>query len=337
MSRIDDKKLHGYGTSMIPELTNLQVNAAGGFRGVFAIPPSPFSSSGELDEQSLQRCVDFSIRSGAHGLVGPVNASEFTVLTDDERFRIAEILVGETGGRVPVIIGVSAASQEAAVRFTHHAASVGADAVIAMPPYIRHPSSEGAMAFYRAIAAAADPLPVWIQHYLPPLGMDLATTSMASMLRDIPGVQYVKEEGPDALHVMTAIRELAGPALKGIMGGMAGRYLLEEYRRGACGTMPACEAIDVHVQIWNALDRGDDGLADELHRRLLPLLNYEAMYSFTVYKEVLVRRGVIASARTRMPGVAPLDQENHRELDRLLDELAPLFNPAHAKAAVDGS
>ncbi len=306
------------------------------FRGVFAIPPSPFTASGELDEDSLRSCIEFSIRSGAHGLVGPVNASEFTVLSDDERVRVAEILVEETAGRVPVVVGVSAASQEAAVRFTHHAATSGADAVIAMPPYIRHPSSDGVVAFYQAIAAAADPLPVWIQHYVPPLGMDLPATLVASMLREIPGAQYVKEEGPDALHVMSAIRELAGPALKGIMGGMAGRYLLEEFRRGASGTMPACEAIDVHVQIWNALDRGDEAVAGELHRRLLPLLNYEALYSFTVYKEVLVRRGVIASARTRMPGVAPLDRENHRELDRLLDELSPLFNLAHAKAATDG-
>lgn len=35
--------------------------------------------------------------------------------------------------------------------------------------------------------------------------------------------------------------------LKGIMGGKAGRQLLDEHRRGACGTMPACEAADVHA------------------------------------------------------------------------------------------
>ncbi len=306
------------------------------FRGVFAIPPSPFSPSGNLDEGSLESCVEFSIKSGAHGLVGPVNASEFTVLTDDERFRVAEILVSASKGRVPVIVGVSAPSQEGAVRFAHHAVSVGADAVIAMPPYVRHPSSDGVVAFYRAVATAAHPLPVWIQHYVPPLGMDLAPTLVASMLRDIPGVEYVKEEGVDALHVMTAIREQAGAALKGIMGGMAGRYLVEEYRRGACGTMPACEVIDVHVQIWDALEGGDESGARELHRRLLPLLNYESMYSFTVYKEVLVRRGVIASARTRMPGVTPLDRENKRELDRLLDDLSGLFASSRLEASADG-
>ena len=197
-----------------------------------------------------------------------------------------------------------------------------------MPPYIRHPTADGAAEFYAQLAAAASPLPVWIQHYIPPQGMTMAPARIAQMLREIAGVDYVKEESLNALHVITALRELAGPALKGVMGGMAGRYLIEEYRRGACGTMPACEAIDVHVQVWNALERGDEVAARELHCRLLPLLTYEAMYSFTVYKEVLVRRGVIASATTRMPGVAPLDRENRYELDRLLSELAPLFQLA---------
>ncbi len=298
------------------------------FRGVFAIPPTPFTSSGLLDEDSLRQCIEFTIGGGAHGVVGPVNASEFSVLMDDERMRVAEILVEQTAGRLPVVLGVSAASLEAAVRFARHAVALHADAVIAMPPYVRHPTDDGAVEFYTQLAAAASPLPVWIQHYIPPQGMTIAPARIAQMLREIAGIDYVKEESLNALHVMTALRELAGSALKGVMGGMAGRYLIEEYRRGACGTMPACEAIDLHAQVWNALERADEVAARELHRRLLPLLTYEAMYSFTVYKEVLVRRGVIASATTRMPGVAPLDRENRYELDRLLSELAPFFQLA---------
>ena len=49
------------------------------------------------------------------------------------------------------------------------------------------------------------------------------------------------------------------------------------------------------------------------------------MYSFTIYKEVLLRRGVIACARTRVPGAGQLDAENHRELDAILRDLDPLL------------
>jgi dihydrodipicolinate synthase/N-acetylneuraminate lyase len=295
------------------------------FRGVFAIPPTPFDDAGNVDEASLRRCVDFCVAAGAHGIVTPVNASEAIALTDAERLRVAEFAVEQAAGRVPVIIGVSGVSTASSALYSRHAAEVGADAVMAMPPYVRHPPAGEIFDFYAEVARAADPLPVWVQDYVGPVGTPMAPPLLARLLAEIPGVGYIKEETAQAPQVMTAVRELAGDTLKGMMGGMAGRYLLEEYRRGACGTMPACEVADAHVAVWNALDAGDADEARRLHTMLLPLLNYEAMFSFTIYKEVLLRRGVIASAKTRVPGAGTLDAENHRELDILLRDLEPLL------------
>ena len=84
------------------------------------------------------------------------------------------------------------------------------------------------------------------------------------------------------------------------MGGVAGRYLIDEYRRGACGTMPACEATDVHVQVWEALEAGDERRARDLFNRLLPLLNFEARMP-GVYKA-----GAQAARRDRLRLPAPL-------------------------------
>ena len=161
----------------------------------------------------------------------------------------------------------------------------------------------------------------------------MSAALLARLLREIDGVEYLKEESAYAPQVMSDVSARAGAALKGMMGGMAGRYLLEEFRRGACGTMPACEVADAHVRVWQALERGDEAEARRLHTLLLPLLNFEAMYSFTVYKEVLLRRGVIASARTRVPGAGVLDAENHRELDLLLRGLESLLSTAPVAGA----
>jgi dihydrodipicolinate synthase/N-acetylneuraminate lyase len=295
------------------------------FRGVFAIPVTPFDERGEVDEASLARCVDYCVAAGAHGIVGPVNASESIVLTDAERLVVTEVLVKSTRGRIPVIIGVSGVSTESAALYARHAAGVGADAVMAMPPYVKHAGADELLDFYKTVAHAAQGLPVWIQNYVAPIGTPTAATKIAEILRTIPEVSYLKEETALAPQAMSRTRELAGDGLKGMMGGMAGRYLLEEHRRGSCGTMPACEVVEAHVQVWNALDRGDADEARRLHNRLLPLLNYEAMYSFTVYKEILYRRGVISSPRTRVPGAGRLDAENGKELDLLLRDLEPML------------
>jgi dihydrodipicolinate synthase/N-acetylneuraminate lyase len=303
------------------------------FRGVFAIPPTPFDDADNVDEPSLRRCVDFCVEAGAHGIVAPVNASESIALTDVERLRVTDILVEHAARRVPVVIGVSGVSTAASVLYARAAARSGADAVIAMPPYVKHAPADEIYDFYASVARAADPLPVWIQDYIAPIGTPMPVPLLARLLREIPGVDYLKEETALAPQTMSSVRDQAGSNLKGIMGGMAGRYLLEEYRRGACGTMPACEVADVHVQVWDALERGDADEARRLHTRLLPLLNYEAMYSFTIYKEVLLRRGVIGSARTRVPGAGRLDAENHRELDLLLRDLAPLMRTSQRTSA----
>jgi 4-hydroxy-tetrahydrodipicolinate synthase len=88
--------------------------------------------------------------------------------------------------------------------------------------------------------------------------------------------------------------------------------------------MPACESTDVHAQLWNTLDAGNEAGARLLFKELLPLLNYEALFGTAVYKEVLYRRRIIASPHKRLAGLT-LDAHDHAELDRILDELSPFF------------
>jgi 4-hydroxy-tetrahydrodipicolinate synthase len=296
------------------------------WRGVFTIPVTPFDAQGEIDERSLERCVQFCVDAGAHGVVAPVNASEAPVLLDDERKRVAEIVVATVARRAPVVVGVSAATTRQSVDFARHARATGADAVIAMPPYVKKPSPSEIVDFYQQVARAAD-VPVFIQNWGAPLGTPMSARFLADLVR-IEGVDYIKEETAYAAQLMTELQSLAGPELKGMMGGMAGRYLFNEYRRGACGTMPACEVTDVDVQIWNKLEAGDLAGARRLHNRLIPLLNIEAMYGAAIYKEVLKRRGIIEHATMRGPGLVELDDFDRQELDAILDDIGELFTLA---------
>ena len=54
-------------------------------RGVYSIPVTPFHEDGKLDLDSLRKCIEFCLEKGAHGIVMPVNASEVSTLTDEER------------------------------------------------------------------------------------------------------------------------------------------------------------------------------------------------------------------------------------------------------------
>ncbi len=68
-----------------------------GHRGLFTIPVTPFTDQGALDVESLRRLIAFCVEAGAHGIVAPVNASEFTTLTTEERETVTRTVIQENG------------------------------------------------------------------------------------------------------------------------------------------------------------------------------------------------------------------------------------------------
>lgn len=293
------------------------------WRGVFTIPCTPFTESGLLDIDSLQQEIQFCLEAGAHGIVAPVNASEFWTLSDEERKTVAQVIVKAVNGQVPTVIGVTGASTPIAVDFARHAQEIGASAVIALPPHARIAPIEGIYAYFSALSEAVT-IPIFVQNHDAPAGTRMAASFVARLVCELEHVDWIKEETFPPGHAIQEEIALSGPKLKGVMGGVAGRYLFDEYRRGACGTMPACEATDIHVQIWNALDSGDERLARNIYYRLLPLLNFEALLP-GVYKAILKRRGIIASDYLRTEAGNPLDERDHEELSALFADMQDLF------------
>jgi 4-hydroxy-tetrahydrodipicolinate synthase len=294
------------------------------FRGIFTIPSTPFRETGELDIPSFERVIDFCVDCGAHGLVFPVNASEWIHLSDDERFQLTEVLVERNRGRVPAIIGVAAATQELAARFAAHAREIGADGVIAMPPHIRRrPLSQDVIFdYYRAIAKAAR-LPVFIQNWAGPQGTDMPASFLLRLCREIEYVEYIKEETEPSTLKLTEVVNGNEGFVKGFFGGSGGRYLIEEHRRGIDGNMPGCHVTDVVVAFWNALERGDECAALRIYKDMAPLFFFETQLD-GAYKEVLFRRGVIDCPKKRN-GKSRLDEIGSRYLDDILRQLSPLM------------
>jgi dihydrodipicolinate synthase/N-acetylneuraminate lyase len=308
------------------------------WRGVFAILCTPFTPEGALDLASLEREIDFCLQGGTHGLVALVNASEYWTLSDEERFVVAERTIKQVDRSVPVVIGVTAGSADWAATFARHAQDNGADAVIAMPPSGRPASEVEIFRYYEKLCAALR-VPLFVQNHDAPLGTRMSPALVVRIVRELPFADWVKEETVPAGHAMSSEIAGCGPKLKGVMGGIAGRYLFDEHARGACGTMPACESVDIHSRVWTELDGGAPDEARRTFARLLPLLNYEAISS-GVYKAVLRWRGVIDSDFTRTNLANPLDAHDRRELAVILGGLRDLFSlapPRDDLIAADGA
>ena len=101
--------------------------------------------------------------------------------------------------------------------------------------------------------------------------------------------------------------------------------MISEMRRGASGFMPGAPVVDIHVDIWDAFQAGDENRARDLFDQLLPLTNLIQILGLRLVKEVLIRRGIFKTSGMRAPGSTKLDDDDHRELDAILTKLRPLF------------
>lgn len=299
-----------------------------GWRGIFAIVTTPFNAAGDLVWEDFDRECDFIARSGAHGLVWPVMASEFTVIATHEKMEGMKRAVDVVAGRVPVVIGVADTSQAGAVVLAEAAAKAGADGIIAMPPWDAKLSShELAEAYYRALADAAG-IPVIIQNAGPPLGSALPGKFVVELCRRIPLVQYLKEEKPPQGHSVQEVLDLGKGIVKGVFSGASANYIVPEHRRGVCGNMPACVLPDVDAQIWNKLEAGDVAGARPLTQAKAAFENaLSSMPRRRAVKMVMARRGVIAETSTygRGGGAETLDAVDLDEIDYGLSLVAPYF------------
>lgn len=298
------------------------------YRGIYVILLTPFDERHELDEEGLRRILRFNRDCGVHGVVANANASEVGYLGEAERRRAAEITVEECRGVCPVVVGVSAAHPVLSVVLARHAAEIGADAVMAMPPTYHPATAEEIVSHYRQLGEATD-LPIVLQNAVG-LGMTpMAPDLIARILKAVPTVSLMKEETAYPAQTIGAVLALGDPQLRGVMGGRGGKTLMEELRHGACGTMPACQYADVHVALWNAVEAGEMDRAYEIFRRLLPLLDFEMSYGLPLYKWVMKARGVIEHATWRQTGFRDLDGPARAELAQLFNGVGDLVHPGH--------
>ena len=234
--------------------------------------------------------------------------------------------------------GASGISIEHCIERARVAVECGADSIIAMPANGMGGGQE-TIDLYGALWDATE-LPVWIQNNKPPTGPTIPTPSIIRIINEVPGARLLKEESLLPGAVMTAVLEACGDKVESIMGGMGGRFLLAEYRRGGAGTMPAGHITEAHVAVWEALEAGgvdetgQQVVTDEarfLFNRILPSLNFEFFFGVTTYKQAFWRRGIIKTPVTRQPGSKPFDRYDGEELDIILDRAVRPVNLARMR------
>jgi 4-hydroxy-tetrahydrodipicolinate synthase len=283
-------------------------------RGILPVMATPYDASGEIVESEVRALVRWLIGQGAHGLAAVGEASESSRMTREERFRLAKVVFDEAGGRVPVIVGVSAPNHRESAILAEHAASVGAACVFFMPT--PGASYDETLAGFRRVADACG-IPLMLQDLYAPLPV----ATIARLVSDEPRIRYVKEEVQQptvATLKLSEIRAAAGENLV-LVGGRGGQALLSELRRGAVASMPSCIGVRGLSGTFDAWMRGDERAARDIFARVAPVLLMRSQYSHQIGKAYLRHIGIFSTTYVREPGGSPVDEIDLDELVQAIE------------------
>ena len=301
-------------------------------RGIFPIAQTPFTAADQLDLDALVREVEFIARGRVHGFVWPQMASEWTVLTEQERFEGAEAICAAGKKVRPVIvIGVQGSDLTAVRKYVTHAKKVGADAVISLPPS-ENADAKTLVEYYQAVGSMSD-LPLFVQA----VG-NITVDALLEMFRTIPTMRYIKDEFGEPLVHAATLREKTSDQLK-LFSGSHGRKLIEEMNVGFSGSMPAAGLADLYARTFDLWQDGNRDEARAMQARTMKALDQMLAYGMEGMKYVLYERGVFktyaarkakdlgftATAAIVAGGVSarPLDDAGKKALGDMLVSLKP--------------
>jgi 4-hydroxy-tetrahydrodipicolinate synthase len=287
--------------------------------GVYSVLPTPFTASGDLDADSLGRVIDLFIDAGVSGVTALGVTGEVARLDDAERRRVLEIVVHHVAGRIGVVAGTTAEGTRTCVGYSRHALEVGATAVMVSPPRMLKLNSDAVVRHYTTLAEAVD-IEIVVQDYPPISGFAMEPWLLARLATEIPRARTIKLEDPPTPFKTSRILDACGDVKVRIFGGLGGVFLLEELLAGATGAMTGFAFPEILVRIVSLFRAGKIDEAADVFYRAVPLMRFEFQegIGMAIRKEVLHRRGALASPATRAPG-AGLDKTTREALDRVME------------------
>jgi 4-hydroxy-tetrahydrodipicolinate synthase len=279
------------------------------FQGSMVALVTPMQDDGEVDEDSLQRLVDFHVEHHSDALVSVGTTGESATLNEQEHCHVIRRTVEMAAGRIPIIAGTGANSTREAIDLTRCAMEAGADACLLVTPYYNKPTQEGLYLHHKAVAEAV-PIPQILYNVPGRTACDMLPETVAR-LASLENIVAIKE-ATGSLQRAQDIMDRCGDSLAVYSGDDA--TAMELMLLGGRGNISVTANVapdGMHAMCAAAL-AGDRETAQRINDHLGVLHSALFVESNPIpVKWALYRMGLIPPG-IRLP-LTPL-AENHREI-----------------------
>lgn len=154
---------------------------------------TPFKKEGDIDYDSLRKQIDFSIEGGTNAIILTYGDSLYSLLSDEEIFRVTQRCVEYVNGRVMVVAATGEWPTRKSKEFASYSADIGADMLMVLPPdWAGSCTIETLVNHY---AAAGEHIPVMVvNNYLAKRSPTFAMALIKALYEDVPQVVALKDD-----------------------------------------------------------------------------------------------------------------------------------------------
>lgn len=293
------------------------------------IPPisTPLTPERRLDHASFRRLIDHQVDAGIHGLFVLGSTSEAPLLTNGTQDDVIATAVDQVAGRIPVLAGCIDFSTARVVDRGLRARELGADAMVACPPFYVTPSASEIVRHYELVREQVG-LPILaydipsatqvklqrpVVHALASTGAIMALKDSSGMDANFRGVVLDNRDNQD-FRIFTGSELTADNAL----------------HMGAHGLVPGLGNVDAagYVRLYHLCAAHDRDAARAEQERLMRLFDIikvpprteygDSAAAHGAFKAALWLQGLIEHPHTAHPHT-PLTADHYREIAAILE------------------
>lgn len=285
-------------------------------RGI--IPPllTSFDKNGNIYEKGQREIIEF-ILPYIDGVYPCGTYGSGPLMSADERKIVAEMVVDQVNGRVPVIMHVGAASTRETINLAKHAEKAGADAVGAIAPYYYSYNERELINHYKRLIDSVD-IPVFLYNNPQTSGNSITSEVLNELAGE--GLAGVKDSTFDLVNFYLYQVEVESPDFKFIIGTEA--IALGAFMSGAKAAI--CGVANVIPEplheLWKLVQRKEWEEAQKVQMKVIKIRKIMKMGSTLTNCYAILKIRGIDSGWPRMPYL-PVDDGLYNKIKEELLKL----------------
>lgn len=176
------------------------------FSGSLVALATPFGPDGQVDYKQLEALVEFQLEHHTDGIVALGTTAETPTLSQEEKDKIAQAVIGKVAGRIPVIVGAGSNDTLHAAALARRYEAMGADGLLVVTPYYNKANKSGMLAHFRTIADGVN-IPILLYNVPSRTGCSIPLDVLEELSHH-KNIVGIKEASGDIAYVTAAARLL---------------------------------------------------------------------------------------------------------------------------------